>query len=49
MMLVSESWRSRNVNSLYNGYQRKFIESITFALAFIFHEIHAKNRGSPVP
>jgi len=46
-MIVSESWKSRMVNTLYTTYQRKFTEVITFALAFLFHEIHAKHRGSP--
>lgn len=47
LMIVSESWKSRMVNTIYAGYQRKFSEVITFALAFLFHEIHSKHRGSP--
>jgi len=44
LMIVSESWKSRMVNTLYNTYQRKFTEAITFAITFLFHEIHASNR-----
>lgn len=49
LMIISESWKSRHIATLYNQYQRKFIDVLTFALAFLFHEIHAKNRGSPTP
>ncbi len=44
LMVVSESWKSRMINTLYNNYQKKFSDVITFALAFLFHEIHATNR-----
>ena len=48
LMVVSESWKSRMVSTLYSSYQRKFTEVITFGLSFLFHEIHSKNgRGSP--
>lgn len=42
-MIVSETWKSRNI-SHYNVVQRKFSEAITFAFAFLFHEIHSTNR-----
>lgn len=44
LMIVSETWKSRLVTTVYNQNQQKFIDVITFALAFLFHEIHAKNR-----
>ena len=46
VMIVSETWKSRMVSTIYNNYQRKFSEVITFAFAFLFHEIHATNRPS---
>ena len=47
LMIVSESWKSRLVSSVYQTYQRRFADVITFALAFLFHEIHATKRSSP--
>jgi hypothetical protein len=47
LMVVSESWKSRLVTTVYTTNQRKFSEVITFAISFLFHEIHANNRYSP--
>jgi hypothetical protein len=38
LILVSEVWKSSNLN-FYNFYQRKFSETITFAITFLFNEI----------
>ncbi len=48
LMLVSEGWKTTNVATVYNVYQKRLAEVITFAIAFLFNEIHAKKRASPM-
>jgi hypothetical protein len=41
LILASETWKSTNL-ALYNQVQKKFSESITFAITFLFNEIQAQ-------
>jgi hypothetical protein len=41
LILASETWKSANL-PLYNQVQKKFSESITFAITFLFNEIQAQ-------
>ncbi len=43
IMILSETWKSRLVTTVYNNYQKKFSDCITFAFTFLFHEIHHTN------
>ena len=41
LILVSETWKSTNLD-FYNQLQKRFSESITFAITFLFNEIQAQ-------
>ena len=44
LFVVSENWRSKNMDH-YNQVQKKIAETISFAFAFLFHEVN--NIGTP--
>mmetsp|Transcript_10521 Transcript_10521/g.10593 ORF Transcript_10521/g.10593 Transcript_10521/m.10593 type:complete len:342 (+) Transcript_10521:1526-2551(+) len=46
LMIVSETWKSRHIKN-YNQVQKKFQDTITYALTFLFHEVHSSNKFSP--
>ena len=44
LLVVSENWRSKNEQQ-YSQVQKKIAETISFAFAFLFHEVN--NIGTP--
>ena len=44
LLIVSENWRSKNEQH-YNQVQKRIAEAISFAFAFLFHEVN--NIGTP--
>jgi len=47
VIVISETWKSRHLQH-YNGIQKKFAETVSYAFTFLFREIH-KGQGSSSP